>query len=194
MKTTQLYEIIKSINPDAVPMEFIFDINDVIKNISAFCECFYAETEVITPDGNTVEFDLNALGIDENQFIKFKELVGISASVRNIMNATYNDLCWKDGAMHMEFGLLTTEKVIQPVKEEFKVYYYASPKVEEDDIIPPKIADLVKLKMKADHYAIVRQWDRAGYFNRQFEKNLVIFRKAVWSSSAQRVIFTQTSI
>jgi len=198
MTFNELMEIVRKHDDEMPAGEVAVNINAYMKDICNYVEPIFATAE-ITTDGEKYSFSLADFGSDiPKMFMKLRDVFVNGEPARPLGSSIYDDIVYDETLGGVNVGISTGDD-IKPMQEGNKIeivyYSYADPVTVETEELPLSWSHPMLLwRTKADMYADKREWDRAGYYNRRYDRSLIEFRRMFQSSGPQKIINTNTRI
>lgn len=196
MKVADYIEIYRSLDPK-VPIGLILEtLNGYYKDICNSVEPSF-DSVIYTADGEQTFFAYTAMpGNAYDRFMKPRDVKVPGIHVKMISNSIPGDIVVDYSANGFHLGQSHHNGLI-PIAGPVYLEYYAYPAAVTEsatDLPFPWADPMILWRTKADHYAERRHWDRAGYYNRRYEKSLLEYRRMYRSSGPQIIINTDTTI
>lgn len=194
-----ILEVVRRKDSEKPAAEIAIEINGYYKDICNFVEPLFA-SKTITTDGQKKEFVLSDFGPDvERDFMKLRNVFIGDNPVRPRENAIHRDTCYQELMNGVLVGTKNHDGEILPLPDgkELSIVYYSYPPpvtVETAELPLVWAQPMILWRVKADIHAEMREWDRAGYYNRRYERSLYEYRKMYNSSGPKKIIHPNSRI
>lgn len=196
MNIAQLLEIARKQDSDYTGVELIELINSTMIDICNEVNPFQEKKQILA-DGIKTEFVLSDFDIQDRfiSLIKFqiwkRDILPIGESISG------DDVFFEQsGIYHIgrrENDIIVPFENQTPIVLHFNAY--PEPLTLDSVTLPyPWSHSLMLWRVKADLFAMAREWDRAGYFNRRYQTSLRQLKHITFSQSQNITINTNTRI
>lgn len=198
MTFPQILEIVRKFDKELSGGEVALNINMYMMDICNEVEPLFA-MDTITSDGEKSSFTLLDFNQDiESIFMKLRNVFVNDEPIRPFDSSVYDDFVYEETNGGVTVGV-NNGNDIRPLNQGNEIiisyYSYSEPVTVETEKLPLSWSHPMLLwRVKADMYADKREWDRAGYYNRRYERSLTQFRRMFQSSGPQKIINTNTRI
>jgi len=198
MTFKQLLEIVRKEEADYPAGELAITLTSFIRDICNEAEPFIAEHEV-TANGEDITFLYEDFGSEfGSRFMKPRQIRIDNEQVRTIANSVHGDIVYETIHNGINIGINNAGD-IRPLGQgktfTLEYFSYPPPVSVNTGMLPiPQAHSMYLWRIKGDLYAERRHWDRAGYYNRRYERALVQYKRMVNSSGIQKIIHPNATL
>ncbi len=198
MRFEEILEIVRKEDAEFPAGELAVMLNGYMHDICNEVEGHISEIEVpVKTDSNYYNYDdlgdafLQSFMKAKSVNLKDKVIVPLGNSVDGDYVVEYDH----DGFLLGKRNYVEISPLMDTDKITLEYYSYPSPITVNTGILPiPQASSMYLWRIKADLYAEKRHWDRAGYYNRRYERALINYRRMVQSSGPTKIIHPNTRI
>lgn len=202
MTFQDILAIVRRDDPEVPAGEVALRINSYMKDICHNVEPVFAVAS-FTLVADKTDFELadfvGSVPTIATDFMKLRSVWADSKVLPQRDESIPYDRCYDETLGGFQAGILQETNFFStfPVGTLVEMVYYSYPQpvtVASTTLPLPWSHPMLLWRVKADMYAEKRQWDRAGYYNKRYERSLVEFRRMFLSSGPKKIVHPNMEI